>query len=319
MNRLPLRFTTPSVTPSCSTRHVPRPGWRRQVVGRPDDLAALLQVGPDLAVAVGVVAERDGVDAGGEEGVRLLRRDADAAGRVLAVDHDEGRVDAPREAPGAASRACAARRARRRRRRTGSRCSAAMAAGRYRPRGAYLMAMPTLPDPTEPPPAPRRARPAAALGAARAAAAGDARRSWRSCAPPGPVLLLFIVAGLIALLLNPFVTLLRRAALPARAGGAVGDAVRRPARRRDRRPAGEPGGRPGVGVPAQRAGDRRRRERVAGRLPGVDGPQRDRPAGQGRGLDGAADARAATSPRAPASSCRSRATRCRSSSRRRSR
>ena len=30
----------------------------------------------------------------------------------------------------------------------------------------------------------------------------------------GPVLLLFIVAGLIALLLNPFVTLLRRARFP---------------------------------------------------------------------------------------------------------
>ena len=42
----------------------------------------------------------------------------------------------------------------------------------------------------------------------------------RSCAPPGRVLLLFIIAGLIALLLNPFVTLLRRAAASARARGA---------------------------------------------------------------------------------------------------
>ena len=36
----------------------------------------------------------------------------------------------------------------------------------------------------------------------------------------GPVLLLFIIAGLIALLLNPFVTLLQRGAHPARRGGA---------------------------------------------------------------------------------------------------
>ena len=51
------------------------------------------------------------------------------------------------------------------------------------------------------------------------AAARAARRCARSRARPGPVLLLFIIAGLIALLLNPLVTLLRRARLPARRRG----------------------------------------------------------------------------------------------------
>jgi hypothetical protein len=48
-----------------------------------------VEVGPDLAVAVGVVAERDDVDAGGEQRVGLLRRDADPARGVLAVADDE--------------------------------------------------------------------------------------------------------------------------------------------------------------------------------------------------------------------------------------
>src|ERR1043165_2638789 len=42
---------------------------------------------------------------------------------------------------------------------------------------------------------------------------------WAVARAAGPVLLLFIVAGLIALLLNPFVTLLRRARFPR--GAAV--------------------------------------------------------------------------------------------------
>jgi predicted PurR-regulated permease PerM len=75
------------------------------------------------------------------------------------------------------------------------------------------MAMATLPDPTEPPSArgapvvlPRWVQlvllPLAVLGVVAIMRAA------------GPVVLLFIVAGLIALLLNPFVTLLRRAHFP---------------------------------------------------------------------------------------------------------
>ena len=75
------------------------------------------------------------------------------------------------------------------------------------------MTMPTLPNPEQPPPArvaplllPRWVQlvllPLAVLGAVAIMRAA------------GPVLLLFIVAGLIALLLNPFVTLLRRVHFP---------------------------------------------------------------------------------------------------------
>src|SRR3954453_2646234 len=78
--------------------------------------------------------------------------------------------------------------------------------------GSILPPMP-LPDPSEPPPArvapvvlPRWVQlvllPLAILGA------GAIMRA------AGPVLLLFIVAGLIALLLNPFVVLLRRVGFP---------------------------------------------------------------------------------------------------------
>ena len=49
----------------------------------------LVEVGVDLALAVGVVAERDHVDAGREQLVGDLRRDPEAAGGVLAVDDDE--------------------------------------------------------------------------------------------------------------------------------------------------------------------------------------------------------------------------------------
>ena len=82
-------------------------------------------------------------------------------------------------------------------------------------RGAYSDEMAALPDPDTPPPA--RAEPVAA---SRAGSSWSllplalARRRGRCCAPPGAVVLLFIIAGLIALLLNPFVSLLRRARVP---------------------------------------------------------------------------------------------------------
>src|ERR671910_2103761 len=81
------------------------------------------------------------------------------------------------------------------------------------PQGILVLAMPTLPDPDTPPPArvepvvlPRWVQlvllPLAILGVAAILRAA------------GPILLLFIVAALIALLLNPFVTLLLRARFP---------------------------------------------------------------------------------------------------------
>ncbi len=88
-----------------------------------------------------------------------------------------------------------------------------MTRGRYRPRGAYLCVMAKLPDTTEPPPAhiapvilPRWVQlvllPLAILGVVAILKAA------------GPVVLLFTIAGIIALLLNPAVSLLRRTGLP---------------------------------------------------------------------------------------------------------
>ena len=166
------------------------------------------------------------------------------------------------------------------------------ASRRYRPRSAYFSVRCRRSRIRT------RLRPRASSRCCSRAGCSSCCCRWRSSASSailraaGPIVLLFIVAALIALLLNPFVVAAAPRPLPARAGGAHRDGGRGPRRDRDRLPARQPGLRPGVGVPAQRAGDRRRRERVAGRLPGLAGPQRDRRAGQGGGLDGAADARA---------------------------
>ena len=67
-------------------------GLGAQVVGGPQDPRLVVEVGVDLAMAVGVVAERDHIDAGREQLVGDLRRDPEPAGDVLAVDDDERRV-----------------------------------------------------------------------------------------------------------------------------------------------------------------------------------------------------------------------------------
>ncbi len=66
-------------------------GLGGEVVGRPQDVLVGVQVGPDLLAVVGVVAERDDVDAGREELVGDLRGDPETGGRVLPVGHHEGR------------------------------------------------------------------------------------------------------------------------------------------------------------------------------------------------------------------------------------
>jgi len=67
------------------------PGLDAEVVGRADDVLLLVEVAEDLAAVVGVVAERDDVHAGAEQLVGDLRRDAEPAGHVLAVDDHERR------------------------------------------------------------------------------------------------------------------------------------------------------------------------------------------------------------------------------------
>jgi len=66
-------------------------GLAAQEVGRTQDLATLVQIAVDLALAIGVVAQRDHVDAGGEQLVGQLGGDPQAAGDVLGVDDHERR------------------------------------------------------------------------------------------------------------------------------------------------------------------------------------------------------------------------------------
>ena len=72
----------------------PVAGLASQVVGGPHDARLAVEVWVDLTAVVGVVAERDRVDAGSEHLVGDLRGDAEAARRVLAVDdHERRRVE----------------------------------------------------------------------------------------------------------------------------------------------------------------------------------------------------------------------------------
>ena len=63
----------------------------QEVRGAHDPLVRV-EVGVDLAAVVGVVAERDRVDARGEHLVGVLGRDPEPARGVLAVDHHERRL-----------------------------------------------------------------------------------------------------------------------------------------------------------------------------------------------------------------------------------
>src|SRR4051794_15929249 len=72
-------------------RHA-RAGVRAQVVVRAQQPRLAIEVGEDLAAVVGVVAQGDHVDAGAEQLVGGLRGDPHPARAVLAVDHDEGRL-----------------------------------------------------------------------------------------------------------------------------------------------------------------------------------------------------------------------------------
>jgi len=68
---------------------VPAPRIRLGEVQRTQHARLRVEIGIDLAMAVGVVAEGDDVGARLEELLRRLLRDADPSGAVLAVDDDE--------------------------------------------------------------------------------------------------------------------------------------------------------------------------------------------------------------------------------------
>ena len=62
-----------------------------QVVERAHDPLLRIEIGIDLTPVVGVVAERDRVDASSKQLLGDLRRDPEATRDVLAVYHDERR------------------------------------------------------------------------------------------------------------------------------------------------------------------------------------------------------------------------------------
>ena len=95
MNRLPDSDTTPSRDARRASHDAPAVARAGCAGSSPaaGSASSSSRYGVDLAMAVGVVAERDHVDAGREQLARDLRGDPEAAGGVLAVDDDEvGRV-----------------------------------------------------------------------------------------------------------------------------------------------------------------------------------------------------------------------------------
>ena len=238
-------LTTPRRSPSCSTIVVPRPGLAAQEVRGPHDAVVAVQIRVDLPAVVGVVPERDRVDAGGEQLVCVLRRDSEAAGGVLAVDDHERQVVAlaqhrqaveQRFAPDAPDDVAA---------RTGS------ARARWAPpRNARGPFPPPEPQPysgdggwevrwfpgrargargpSSEPPEPEEER----LAGAEDETPREPPRAvmprwvqlvllpiaivalWALAKAAGKVLLLFVIAGLIALILNPAVSLLHRDRIP---------------------------------------------------------------------------------------------------------
>ena len=65
------------------------PGGLGGIVGRLDDVRFVSQHVENFAAAVDVIAQRDAIDAGGDQLVIDRRRDARAAGGVFGVGHDQ--------------------------------------------------------------------------------------------------------------------------------------------------------------------------------------------------------------------------------------
>ena len=72
-----------------STMAAPRPGVPLRIIERADQARRALDEHQRLALIEGVIAERDGVGAGIDQLVIDRLGDAEAAGGILAVDHDE--------------------------------------------------------------------------------------------------------------------------------------------------------------------------------------------------------------------------------------
>ena len=191
-------------------------------------------------VAVGVVAERDHVDAAREQPSASLGVMPMPLAAFSPLTTTKSSASSARS-PGSSSRRRAARRAED----VADEEDCRDAVGSYRSGRGILACMaqgtpsdtargrrrggPATPAAAGHPGAARgrRAGRRPALGADGAAAAGDRRGVPVPCRRAG--LLLFTIAGLIALLLNPFVAVLQRGPDPARGGGVDRDGrARRP-------------------------------------------------------------------------------------------
>ena len=89
-NSWPIRLITTTGVPSAvCTRAVPLPGAAAAWLAGRMIRGSAVEEGIDLALAVGVVSERDRVHAGREQAGRDAAGDADSVGRVLAVGDDQ--------------------------------------------------------------------------------------------------------------------------------------------------------------------------------------------------------------------------------------
>ena len=290
-----------------------------------------VEVAVDLAVAVGVVAQRDDVDAGGEQLVGDLRRDPDAPAAFSPLTTTKSGAWRSRSSGSSArsvrrpmppttsptNRSLIARRpryvsysaAKEPRRRPDER-DVEPAGGGARPR---------RPPDDDAAPARAAAPPAWRRWSSRGGSSSSCCRSallglWALARAAGTVLLVFLVAAVIALILNPLVKL-----AGARAGCPRGLAVLRgiprilPRARRRRRAPDQPGDQPGQALPEGRAPPHRLGEPLAGRPPGLAGLQRHQRPHQEPGRDRPADPPAQRVKRARARSSPSPRTSYRSS------
>ena len=91
MNTRPIMLTTSTrcAALAASIKAGAAPRRARGIIGGADQARLALDEHQRLALIEGVIAERDRVDAGGEEFLADRLGDAEAAGGVLAVDDDE--------------------------------------------------------------------------------------------------------------------------------------------------------------------------------------------------------------------------------------
>ena len=96
MKTRPMALTTSTRAPFfASIKAAPRPGVPARIIDRPDHARRALDEDQRLLLVPGMIAERNGVDAGVEEFAIDRFGDAEAAGRVLAIGDDQVELPVP--------------------------------------------------------------------------------------------------------------------------------------------------------------------------------------------------------------------------------